>query len=169
MRKILRSIDAISEWTGNNVSWLAIVLVLLVTAEVIMRYAFNSPTVWGYETVLMIGGSFYALNWSYTQRRNAHVRVDVIYSRLSHRGKTVLDTFLGVLVFVPLIIVWVYGSANWMWHSWATGEQSIESFWYPPLGPFRTAVMVGFILFGLQYSAQLVRDIYMLVRNRKCD
>lgn len=46
MKAFLRTIDKLSEWSGKIFGFLVAVATLLITAEVIMRYALDAPTVW---------------------------------------------------------------------------------------------------------------------------
>ena len=48
-----------------------------------------------------------------------------------------------------------------------TGEVNLFSWWYPIMGPIRTAIFIGFVLFALQGIATLYRDIYFLVRHEE--
>ena len=79
MRATLRVIDSISEWTGKIIRWLCVVLVGVVVYGVILRYVFNSPTMWAYETSIMLGTTIYVLGWAYVHRHGGHIRVEVFY------------------------------------------------------------------------------------------
>jgi len=169
MKRILRFVDATSTWTGRIVLWLSVILVIVMTYEVFMRYALNSPTMWAYETSIMIGAAMYALSWAYVHRERAHIRVDLIYSRLSSRGKAIVDTICAFFLFFPLISLLGYMAFSWMARAWKINEKSVETYWYPPIAPLRTAVFIGLVLFGLQGLVQFIRDVYLLVRNKSYD
>jgi len=169
MRKLLKFIDATSLWTGKIVRWLAVALVLIMSYEVFMRYVLNSPTMWAYETVIMTGAAMYAFAWTYVHREKAHIRVDVFYSRLSSRGKALVDALCTFFLFFPLISLLGYMAFTWMVRAWKIGEKSVETYWYPPIAPLRTAVFIGLVLFGLQGLAQFIRDVYLLLRNKSYD
>ena len=166
MRTILRVIDSVSEWTGKIARWFWVVVVLVMTYEVIMRYAFTAPTMWAYETSMMIGATTYALAFAYTHRHRAHVRVDVLYTHLSPRGKAIIDVSGFLLFFFPFLSMLIYASVTGLWFSWSIGERLIESYWYPPAYPIRTVMFVGASLFFLQGAAQFTRDFYLLIRNK---
>ncbi len=134
-----------------------------------MRYIFNSPTIWGYETAIMLGAAIYCLAYPYAQRHQAHVRVDVLYSRLSPRGKALIDVFGGILAFLPVAGALVISSWKWTINAWAIRETLTESFWYPPAYPLRTLIALGFSLLALQGLTQLFRDFFMVLRNRQHD
>lgn len=169
MKTILKVIDSISEWSGRTVRWLALALVLVMTYEVIMRYVFNQPTVWGFETSVMLGATIYALAFSYVHRHRSHIRVDIFYSHLSPRKKAIIDVVGTLLLCFPLMIILVNTSVDNAWSAWIGKERLVLTFWYPPSGPLRTVVALGIILLALQIVAQFIRDLYMLVRNKSYD
>jgi TRAP-type mannitol/chloroaromatic compound transport system permease small subunit len=169
MIKILKTIDAISDQAGKIMCWLATLLVALVSSEVIMRYLFNSPTMWNYETSMMVGGSLFAMGWAYALRHHSHVRVDIFYTRLSPRGRAVIDVLGALLLFFPLMAMFTSVSTAWAWQAWEIMEKSVETYWYPIIAPFRTMVAIGFMLITLQGIARFIRDLHLLVRNRAYD
>ena len=166
MRAILRVIDSISEWTGKAISWLAVALVMVIVYEVVMRYVFNAPTVWAYETSVTLGGTVYVMGWAYVHRHHGHVRVDVVYTRLSSRRKAIIDAICALLFLFPLLYILLDASASFTWHAWSVNERLIVTYWKPPAAPFRTIVMIGLSLLTLQCVAQFIRDLYLLIRNK---
>jgi TRAP-type mannitol/chloroaromatic compound transport system permease small subunit len=169
MRTIIRSIDSISEWTGRSVSWVCVVLVLVLCYEVLMRYVFSSPTSFVHELSGMLGGTIAALGWSYTHRYRGHVRVDVIYTHLSPRGKATIDVLLTLLLFFPLIAILIKNSAESALFAFKMGEVSRLSFWYPPAWPIKTVMFLGLSLFAFQGIAHFIRDFYQLVKDKPYD
>lgn len=169
MRTVLRVIDSISEWAGKSVSWFSVALILVVTYSVVMRYVFNKPANWPYDTGVMLGASLYILAFAYTQRHGDHVRVEVFYVHLPLRGKALIDVFGDIFAFLPLIILLTVASILWAWDAWSTGERISLSGWYPPAGPLRTVVALGFFLLAFQGLAQLVRDLYLLIKHKPYD
>jgi len=109
------------------------------------------------------------LSWAYTHRINGHVRIDVIYSHLPLRGQAIIEMLGSILFFFPLMAVLIYNAWINMWFSWEVGEVMIESFWYPPAGPIRTAMVVGLSLFAFQGIAQFIRSFYQLIRGKLYD
>ena len=169
MRIILRIIDTTSDWAGRSVRWLAVFLVLVMTTEVIMRYVFNNPTMWAFETSIMLGATIYAIAWSYVYRHRANVRVDVIYTHLSPRVKGIIDVVGTLFLFFPLIVILTDASITNAWEAWVNKERLEQTFWYPPSGPLRTIVALGFILLALQGGANFFRDLYFVIRNKSYD
>jgi len=166
MRTILKAIDCANEWMGKQMRWFLIAATLVGVTEVVQRYVFNHPTMWGYEIFIMIGAAMYALSWGYVHLKHGHVRVDVFYTRFSGRGKAIVDVICFLLLFLPVIGVLMYSSTSWMVHAWAINEKSVETYWYPPIAPLRTAFFVGVFLLLLQGIAQFIRDLHLLIRNK---
>ena len=169
MKTILKIIDRISDRTANVACWLCLALVLLMTYDVVMRYVFTAPTMWAYESSLMLGATIYALGWSYVLRHHGHIRVDVIYTNLSLRGKSIINVVGTLLFFFPLTIALIYRSGVWAWQAWLGNEKMVETYWYPPAGPLYTVIMIGFLLLLLQGGAEFFRDSYLLIRNKTYD
>lgn len=144
-------------------------LVLTLTYEVVSRYVFNAPTIWSYDVSCMLGGTFAVLGWAYTHRYNEHVRVDVIYLKLSPRGKAIVDAICWFLLFSPLLVAVIHSAARQMLFSWAQNEVSAKSFWYPPMGPIRTLFFYGVCLFALQSLVQFIRDLRLIITKEPYD
>jgi TRAP-type C4-dicarboxylate transport system permease small subunit len=80
-------IGALNEWIGRALSWLTLALVLLVFGLVAARYAFAIGSVAAQEAALWLHSLVFLLGAAFTLKRDAHVRVDLVYQRFSPRGK----------------------------------------------------------------------------------
>ena len=162
MRRIIRTIETVSEYSGRWASWLCVVLVLVLTYETTARYVFDAPTVWAHVTATMLYGSIGMLGLAYTHLHDGHIRVDLLYARLSVKARAILDAVLSLIGLFPLLYVLIKVSYFFVVRSWAQHEVMMESFWYPPASPFRTMMLVGWILFTLQCLARFARDLAIL-------
>ena len=166
MRAIVRVIDFISEYTGRIVSWVCVALILTLCFEVVARHVFDEPTIWAHSLAKMMGITIVTLGWAYVHKHHGHVRVDVIYTHLQSRGKQIVNV-VGALIFLfPAIIVLIYAALQQLLFSLSIGEVFTESYWYPPAPPIRFILLLGLSLFALQALAQLVRDLYMLLKDK---
>ena len=169
MRKLLKLIDSINEWVGTQAKWLVFAVILICISEVILRYGFNKPTIQLPCIITMTGATLYALSFGYIMLHKGHVRVDVLYTRLSQRNKAIFDAVLAIVFFFPVVGLLTYAAGEWMWYAWETGERSQMTYWYPILGPVRTTVFAGMLIFLLQGVAQFVRDLYFALRSKPYD
>ncbi len=98
--------DKIVKYSGYLASALFITIGFIVSYEVIMRYLFNSPTIWVNEVsrFLQIWATYLALTYSF--HKNDFIRITVIYDRLNDKGKKILDfiSFIFILIFSSFVV-----------------------------------------------------------------
>lgn len=164
---LLRLVDRLNEWVG----WLAALLILpsiaIALYEVVMRYFFNSPTIWVNESVLILFGFYFLLGGSYTLRHGGHVRVDVLLLALPPPARLALN------VFANLVTIFFLGILFWI-----TGEQALgsiaylersDSAWGPYIFPVLTAAPVAAVLMILQALAHVIRELAALRVSPEAD
>lgn len=169
MRTIVKAVDSANEWMGRQMKWIVFILVVFMLTEVTLRYGFNNPTTQLPVMSTFTGATLYSLAFGYILLHRGHVRVDIFYSRLSERTQAILDVVLTVLLFFPVVGLLTYAAGEWAIYAWATGEKSMQTYWYPALGPIRTIVFVGMALFLVQGIVQFLRDLHMAIRSRPYD
>lgn len=169
IRAILRVIDSINERIGLSAAWLCLALVLVEAFEVVSRFGFNAPTTWAYETACMLGGTIYLIGWAYVYLHDKHVRVDIVYTHFSPRGKAIMDVVCALLFLFPVAILLLKTSIPWTVKAWSIGEVMAKSHWYPPAAPYRTIFTLGIFLLTLQGMARFTRDLYFAIRNKVLD
>ena len=99
-------IDKIVKYSGYLASALFISIGFIVSYEVIMRYLFNSPTIWVNEVsrFLQIWATYLALTYSF--HKQDFIRITVIYDRLNETGKKILDfiSFIFIIIFSCFVV-----------------------------------------------------------------
>jgi len=160
LKAFLKLIDAVNDRVGNLLSYFLFFFFVLLLMEVILRYFFNSPTVWANELAQMLFGAYAILAGGYILRTGGHVNVDILYSRLSRKQKAVLDIVTSSLFFLFCGMLLVYGGSL-AWDSLARFEHS-QSAWNPPLYPAKLMIPLAALLLMLQGLAKLIRDILIL-------
>lgn len=93
-------IDRLSLYTGEFVSYWAVIAVFVYYFEVISRYLFNSPTSWAHESMYLMFGMQYLIAGSYAMLTESHVRVDIFYAPLSRPRKAWADLFTSIFFFI---------------------------------------------------------------------
>ena len=160
LKAFLKFIDAVNERVGNLLSYFLFFFFVLLLVEVVLRYFFNSPTVWANELAQMLFGAYAILAGGYILRTGGHVNVDILYSRLSRKQRAVLDIVTSSLFFLFCGMLLVYGGSL-AWDSLARFEHS-QSAWNPPLYPAKLMIPLAALLLMLQGLAKLIRDILIL-------
>ena len=98
--------DKIVKYSGYLASALLIAIGFIVSYEVIMRYLFNSPTIWVNEVsrFLQIWATYLALTYSF--HKQDFIRITVVYDRLNETGKKILDfiSFIFIIIFSCFVV-----------------------------------------------------------------
>ncbi len=160
LQAFLKFINAVNDRVGNLLSYFLFLFFALLFMEVILRYFFNSPTVWANELAQMFFGAYAILSGGYILRTGGHVNVDILYSRLSQKNKAALDIFTSLLFFLFCGMLLIYGGSL-AWDSLSRFEHS-QSAWNPPLYPAKLMIPLAALLLMLQGLAKLIRDVLIL-------
>lgn len=156
----LDRIDKVNAWMGRIVSFMIPIVIGITVYEVVMRYVFNSPTIWVHETSDHLFAFSFLLGGAYTFSQGGHVKVDVFYNYFSERNKAILDicTSFFFFLFVGLLL-WKGGEMAW--ESVRLLERS-QTPWGPYVFHVYLAVPIAAFLLFLQGLAFLMRDIRKL-------
>ena len=99
------------------------------------------------------------LGASYTLKRNEHVRVDLIYSQLSDRGRLWVDLFGLTFFLMPACLLFTWLSwATLFYPSWLVMEHSLNSGGLARY-PIKFVVPFGFFMLSLQGVSEIIKRI----------
>jgi TRAP-type mannitol/chloroaromatic compound transport system permease small subunit len=152
-------IDRLSTWSGKAVAWLCLILVLELVYDTIARYGFNAPTEWSYDISYMLYGTMFMIGAAYTLLLDEHVRIGVLYDRVSARSKAIIN-IVGYLIFF-------FPGTDYALKSWKIMEHSGVSMWSPPIYPFKTVIPVATFLLLLQGIVEFVRSLISFTKGEK--
>lgn len=131
--------------------------------EVVLRYIFNSPTTWAWEVNSMLFRGIAIIGGAYVLLLDAHVRVDLLYRKVSPRARLVFDLISYILIILSLIIV-IWKSADMAWGAWKTKARSPTAFG-PLLWPIKSTLFVGAFLILIQCVSNPFRSITTFKRE----
>lgn len=97
--KAERLFNRFSDWIGTFSAMLLLLLVANVFYDVVMRYLFNDVSIGMQELEWHLFSMVFLFGVAYTLKADGHVRVDVIYERLSVKRRALIDIF-GTVVFL---------------------------------------------------------------------
>ena len=164
MKALLRLselIDALNERVGVLVTWLVLLVTLLSAANAVVRYAFRYSSNAYLEAQWYLFGLIFLWGAGWTLKHNGHVRVDVLYGRLSKRAQLWID-LLGTLFFLLPMVGLV------LWLSWPIVMESLRiREMSPDAGglprwPIKLAVPIGLVLLALQGVSELIKRVAAL-------
>lgn len=134
-----------------------VVLVATMLYEVVARYGFDRPTLWSGDIVYMMNGTLFLLGAAWTLRRNQHVRIDFLSSRLPLRAQHAVNLAFYLLLFLPVLALVGYATAFKAWVAYRDGELEQMSAWEPKIWPFYAGLAVGLLALALQVIAEALR------------
>jgi len=162
MRSFIRFADALSTWVGGAASLIVIPLVLATCYEVFARYVFGTPTIWAFELGYILMGLHFLLGGALTLLKQQHVRIDLIYARLSPQRQAMIDLTLYALLVIPALVMICVKFGDHMWGAFESGETTGQSAWNPPIWPFRAVILASFVLLTLQVISESLKCILTL-------
>src|SRR5699024_9705434 len=157
---------ALSTLVGKGMWWVTLVMVLVGAYNVIVRYlgqyigvqlsanVYFEIQVYAFDVIFMLGAA-------YVLSINGHVRVDIIYSRLSAKAKASIDIFGTFAFLIPFCIFTIDFSRGYVERSWATLEQSPNPGGLPRY-PIKTVIIITFVMLMLQGVSETIKNIALL-------
>lgn len=157
------AVDRLNGWIGRLSRWLIIVMVAIGAYNAIARWATREVGIalssnalnemqWYLFSVVFLLGAAYCL------REDVHVRVDVLYERLSPKGRGWIDLMGSLLFLLPFSVLMIQVSIPAVRNSWSIFETSPDPGGLPRY-PLKTLLIMAFVLLFLQGLAQIVRAI----------
>lgn len=152
----LTPVDRLSLWLGRALAWMFLIAVALTAWEVLMRYVFNSPTIWVHDLVIALTALAFIFGGSYALQRGEHIRISSLYDRMPAPWRRACDLLnaLAILVFMT-----AFGWAAWRQALSAIeiGETSGRAWDVPIPMIVKTGLAAGVSLMILQAIVNLLR------------
>jgi TRAP-type mannitol/chloroaromatic compound transport system permease small subunit len=164
MKSFLALIDTFNARVGQLTAFIIIPTVFCIFYEITSRYVFTKPTMWASELMIYFCAILYVLGAAWTMQVGRHVKIDLVYGRLSLRAQRILDlvTFPFFTLYLAMLL-WV--GFQFALESIAIRETSGTP-WDPPIYPMKFIFVIGCAMILLQGAAKFIRDIYF-VKNGK--
>ncbi len=166
LRRIHEGIDRLTGWVGSAVSWLLLLMVLVGAFNALARYSGRfigvnlSSNAW-IELQWYLFSLVFLLGAAWALRQDAHVRVDVLYGRLSRTRRAWIDLIGTVIFLVPFCVFALVVSWPSVRNAWAVLETSSDAGGLPRY-PIKTAVLVGFALVLLQGVSEGLKRVRII-------
>jgi len=171
---ITRGVDAMTTLLGQFTWWASLALVLVGVQNVVGRYgyqwirrtfgdhvaaALSNNTYFELQTLLY--NIIFLLGAAYVLRVDAHVRVDILFSRLRARTRAWIDILGTLFMLFPFAWMGIYFGHTYVGRSWSQLEISSN-----PGGlaryPIKTLIIVAFALLIVQGISQIIKHAAFL-------
>lgn len=144
---------------GHAAAWLIAMMAVITFAIVLFRYGFNLGAIAVQESVLYLHAIAFMLGIPYALKTDQHVRVDVIYGRLSARRKARVNLLGHCLFLLPVSASLFWLSLPYVGASWRILEGSAEVGGIPGIFLLKTLIPVTSALLFVQGLAGVARTV----------
>ena len=100
---VSRQIDRASTALGRSVAWLIVVAAVISATNAVVRKAFDWSSNSLLEVQWWLFAAVFLLAAPWTLAVNEHIRIDVVSSRLSKRGRDFIDLFGNLFFLFPFV------------------------------------------------------------------
>jgi TRAP-type mannitol/chloroaromatic compound transport system permease small subunit len=137
-------------------------MVLATVVVVVLRYALSEGSILLQESVLYLHGITFMLGIPYALKEDVHVRVDLVYARLSPRSRAWVNLLGHLLFLVPVTVCILWVSWNYVAASWRIFERSPEVGGLPAVFLLKSLLPAMALLLLLQGLAEAARAVTVL-------
>ena len=166
LRACVHYIDIFADRSGRLLAWLVLVMALLTTVVVVMRYGFNTGSIRAQEAVIYMHGCLFMLGMAYALKSGAHVRVDIFYRNFSPRAQAWVNSLGGIVFLMPLCAFIGFSSWNYVNESWLVRETSADPGGIPAVFLLKSIIPLMALNLFLQGLAETLRSAILLVEER---
>lgn len=153
----VRWVDAVNRVVGRAMMYLIFVMMGLLLLSSISRGFFDISYIWSVEMAQFMLTAYYILGGGYSMQIDAHVRMDLFYSRWSPRTQALADALTsGFLLFY--IVFLLTGGISGTLYAIEYNQKNYSS-WAPPLAPIKIIMCIGITLMLLQIIAVFFKDV----------
>ena len=150
-----QSIERVVDLIGRAASWLALVIVVLMAVNVVLRYSFSIGSVWAQELewhllvpLIMFGIPFALL-------KGEHVRVDVLFEKFAPRTQHLID-IVSQLLGLTIAAIFFCLCIGYVQQSFAIDEMSSDPGGLSHRWVLKSLLPLGFAVLALQSLASLL-------------
>jgi len=122
--KIEKGIDRFTDIIGAIASVTMFLMLVNVFYDAIMRYFFRSGSIALQELEWHLFSVVFMLGIAYALKEDGHVRVDILYDKLSPRTRGIINIAGTLLFLIPLSVLIIEGSVWFVHEAYMTGEIS---------------------------------------------
>ncbi|MDX5366179.1 MAG: TRAP transporter small permease subunit [Alphaproteobacteria bacterium] len=156
-RVYVRYVEAVNRVVGRIVMYLIFVMIGVMLYASFSRTVIGMPLNWAMEMGQFLLAAYYLLGGGYSLQINAHVRMDLLYGRLSPRKMAFTDTLTAFCLIFYLSTLLIGGISSTEYA--ITYKQVNYTSWAPLLWPIKSIMTFGIFLMLLQAIAIFFKDL----------
>lgn len=166
-RPIIAYVKAV-DWASHRFGLIAMYAIFAMIAVLLLdaftRNIINYPLHWCIEMAQFILAGYYTIGGAHSMRMRSHVRMDLLYDRLSTRGKARLDCVTAFCLIFYLLCL-LFGAISSTQYSLEYNQRTF-SLWNPQIAPIKIVMTFGIILMLLQAFSTFFKDLATALGRR---
>ncbi len=155
IKAYVRIVDRLSWYMGLFSMYLIFLMIGILAYASIMK-VFFLPSLWTVEMAQFVMVAYFTLGGAYTLREGDHVRMDLLYSGFTMRGKVRADLFTSV-VLIGFLVIMQIGGVSSLIYALTYGEKSFSA-WAPLMWPVKLVLNIGIFFTLLQAVSLFFKD-----------
>jgi TRAP-type mannitol/chloroaromatic compound transport system permease small subunit len=160
IRLYVRYVDGMTWLVGILAMNLVFVMMAVLLLDAVTRNVLNIPLHWCIEFAQFTLAAYYFAGGPYALKMDSHVRMDLIYDRLSVRGKARMDLITsGCLLFYLTVLL--IGSISSTLYAIEYDQRNF-SMWNPSMIPIKVIMVLAIVLMILQSVSMIFKDFAKL-------
>ena len=160
-QRLAGGIDDFIDFVGRVTSWIALVLALVMGANVLLRYGFSIGFIWAQELEWHLLVPLVLFGMSYALRHGEHVRVDILFASFNPRTKLLIEVISAILgMLFSLLVIWL--SLSYVHQSWSMGEGTANPGGIEYRYVIKAVIPIGFALLFLQSLSDAIHGVLKL-------
>ncbi len=160
---VVERIEWVIDRIGQAASLLALVIIVLMACNVLLRYSLSLGTVWAQELEWHLLAALILFGMSYALLRGDNVRVDIFYSKYSPQTKRRVDIASAILT-MAIAVIMVFLSWKYVGQSYAIAEKSPDPGGIAMRWLLKSLLPLGYGLLFLQSFGALLK-LWFLEKN----
>jgi C4-dicarboxylate transporter DctQ subunit len=137
-----------------------LILMLFTASEIVGRYVFTYPIPGYVEDVELIMAAIVFLGIGYTQRVGAHIRMDIVITRIKGRFYYIAEAISLLLGLIGFGIICISSFQSTL-DAYQVGD--VTEYLYTPTWPSKLCVPVGSFFLCIRFIIQIIRNIAQAV------
>lgn len=167
--KLERGFDKFANIIGTITAIVLVLMILNVFYDVILRYFFKSGSIAFQEMEWHLFSIVILLGISYTLKEDGHVRVDLIYDRLSHKKRAIIN-MIGVFTFIlPIALLIVTGSMEFVYEAYDLNEISGDPGGLTHRWIIKAMIPLSFVLLIITSMGFFLKNLNVFLGNHKLE
>ena len=158
----IKYIQKITDLFGKLASSFIIILIILVTTSVLLRYVFSIGFTWLQDLYIWTHACFILFGIAYTLNKDGHVRIDILYRNFNEIKKSKVNLIGSIIFGLPFCFFLITKGYDYFLRSFLISEDSKET------GGLQNIYILKFFIFfmGILLSMELIHRIFDFFKKK---